>query len=123
MSTPPPTIARAEDSPAASLRREGLERWRANDFAGASEVLARAVALAPQDPASRLDFGIALQGAGRHGEAVEALTAAQQLLPNDAAPFLHAAVSLMALGRMHEALQAASDVRHRAPNSPQTHYT
>jgi tetratricopeptide (TPR) repeat protein len=76
-----------------------------------------------QDPTrTRLDLGIALQGAGRHAEAVEHFVAAQQLLTNDPAPFLHAAVSLLALGNLEAALHAASDACHRGLQLPHTHY-
>jgi tetratricopeptide (TPR) repeat protein len=76
-----------------------------------------------QDSAhTRLDLGIALQGAGRHADAVEHFVAAQQSLTNDPAPFLHAAVSLLALGNVEAALHAASDACHRGPQLPNAHY-
>jgi len=104
------------------MRRQGLDRLQANDFVGAVEFLTRALALGSDKPGAQLDLGIALQGAGRHGEALRLLTATQDSLPNDPAPFLHAAISLLALDRADAALRAASDVCHRAPQLPQAHY-
>lgn len=111
-----------EPDSAAALRQAGLQRLQSNDFAAAAELFARALEREPSDPRTQLHFGIALQGAGRHSEALAPLTAAQHSLPNDAAPFLHAAVSLLALGQAEAALRAASDACHRAPQLPQAHY-
>jgi Flp pilus assembly protein TadD len=107
---------------AAAFRQSGLQRLQASDCAGAAELLRRALTLEPNDPHTQLHLGIALQGAGRHVEALAALTAAQKALPNDAALFLHAAISLLALGNVKPALRAASDACHRAPQLPQAHY-
>ena len=92
---------------AAAFRQSGLQRLQASDCAGAAEFFRRSLALEPNDPHAQLHLGIALQGAGRHVEALAALTAAQKALPNDAAPFLHAAISLLALGNVKPALRAA----------------
>jgi Flp pilus assembly protein TadD len=106
----------------AALRQEGLEHLRAGALPQAIDLLSRASALAPHDPATQLNLGIALQSAGRHGEAVEFFRAAQASLPDDPAPFLHAAVSLLALAQFEAAARAASDACHRAPDLPQAHY-
>jgi tetratricopeptide (TPR) repeat protein len=105
------------------MRRQGLQHLQSNDFAGAIELLAQALGLEPNDARTQLNLGIALQGAGRHAEAVEVLTALEKSLPTDPAPFLHAAVSLLAIGKVEAALRAASDACHRAPQLPQAHYT
>jgi tetratricopeptide (TPR) repeat protein len=106
----------------AALRQEGLERLRAGALPQAIDLLSRASALAPHDPATQLNLGIALQSAGRHGEAVEFFRTAQASLPDDPGPFLHAAVSLLALAQFEAAARAASDACHRAPDLPQAHY-
>ena len=61
---------------------------RANAFAEAIELLARAVAAEPQEAPTQLNLGIALQGAGRHAQAVTCFASVQKLRPDDAASFL-----------------------------------
>jgi tetratricopeptide (TPR) repeat protein len=72
--------------------------------------------------ASPLERGIALQRAGRHGEALKYFEAAQQATPAHAAPFLHAAVSHLALGRADAAVCAASEACLRARSEPHAHF-
>ena len=106
-----------------SLRAQGHDRLKANAFAEAIDVFVRALALEPNDPQTRLNLGIALQGARRHADAVKMFSSVQKLLPDDPAAFLHAAVSLLELGDADNALRAASDACHRDPRLPQAHYT
>jgi len=108
--------------PAAVLRQQGAERLRANSFVEAIELLARAVALEPNDAQTQLSLGIALQGARRHADAVKFFASVQKLSPNDPTAFLHAAMSFLELGNAAAALQAASDACHRDPRLPQAHY-
>jgi tetratricopeptide (TPR) repeat protein len=114
--------ADVDQQAAASLRAQGRDRLKANAFTEAIEVLARALTLEPNDPQTRLNLGIALQGARRHADAVKMFSSVQQLLPEDPAAFLHAAVSLLDLGDVDAALRAASDACHRGPRLPQAHY-
>jgi Flp pilus assembly protein TadD len=116
-------IAKVDPQAVASLRAQGHERLKANAFAEAIEVLDRALTLEPNDPQTRLNLGIALQGARRHADAVEMFSSVQKLLPDDPAPFLHAAISLLELGNADAAVRAASDACHRDPRLPQAHYT
>jgi tetratricopeptide (TPR) repeat protein len=111
------------DSALASLRQQGLARLRAGTFAEAAELLTRAVASDPSEPYTRIDLGRALQGAGRHSEALQCFAAAQKLVPDDPAPWLNSAVSLLALGDAKAALREASEACYRAPNRFETHYT
>jgi len=106
-----------------SLRAQGHDRLKANAFAEAIDAFVRALALEPNDPQTRLNLGIALQGARRHADAVKMFSSVQKLLPDDPAAFLHAAISLLELGDPDNALRAASDACHRDPRLPQAHYT
>lgn len=106
----------------ASLRAQGQDHLRANAFAEAIEVLARALTLEPSDPQTRFNLGIALQGARRHTDAVKMFSSVQKLLPDDPRAFLHAAISLLELGNADTAVRAASEACHRDPRLPQAHY-
>src|SRR5579862_781091 len=101
-----------DPQPVASLRAQGHDRLKANAFAEAIEIFARAVTLEPNDPQTRLSLGMALQGARRHADAVEMFSSVQKLLPDDAAAFLHAAISLLELEDATAALGAASGACH-----------
>jgi tetratricopeptide (TPR) repeat protein len=107
---------------AAAWRAQGEERLRANAFAEAVDLLARAVTANPAEPSTQLSLGIALQGAGHHAEAIKFFTSVQRLTPDDSAPFLHAAMSLLGLGQKTEALHAASDACRLAPLRAHAHY-
>ena len=109
-------------SSAAAWRAQGEERLRANAFAEAVDLLARAVTADPAEPSSQLSLGIALQGAGHHVEAAKFFTSVQKLTPDDPVPFLHAAMSLLSLGQKTEALHAASDACRLAPLRAHAHY-
>jgi tetratricopeptide (TPR) repeat protein len=87
-----------------------------------AELVSQARASEPRDAATQLNLGIALQGTGRHAEALTYFRSVQSLLPDAPVPFLHAAISLLALGNAAAALQAASDACHRGTNLPQAHY-
>ena len=105
-----------------ALRREGIDRLRANAFVEAIALLARAVTAEPNEPTTQLNLGIALQGVDRHAEALKLFASVQKLLPDDPAAFLHAALSFLHLGEASAALGAASDACHRAPELAQAHY-
>ena len=107
----------------AALRAEGGERLKTNEFPKAVDLLARAIAAEPSDGPTRLQLGIALQGAGQHAQALTCFVSAQKLMPNDPAPYLHAAVVFLALNQPTLALRAASEACHRAPRLAQAHYT
>jgi tetratricopeptide (TPR) repeat protein len=107
---------------AASLFRRGVEALRANDIAVAIELLSRAVEVDASDSHAQFQFGVALQAAGRHAEAVERFRQAQASLADDPAPFLHAAVSHLAIGDNQDALVAASESCWRAPKLAAAHY-
>ena len=109
-------------SSAAAWRAQGEERLRANAFAEAIDLLARAVTANPADASAQLSLGIALQGAGHHAEAVKFFTSVQKLTPDDPVPFLHAAMSLLSLGQPTAALHAASDACRLAPLRAHAHY-
>jgi tetratricopeptide (TPR) repeat protein len=112
----------AQETELAQLRQRGVERLRAGAAAEAIELLSQALALDARDAATQLNLGIALQGAGRHAEALTYFRSVQGRLPDAPASFLRAAMSLLALGDAAAALQAASDACHRGANLPQAHY-
>jgi tetratricopeptide (TPR) repeat protein len=114
--------AREDDAKAwLSLRERGMQKLRAGELAQAMDLLGRAAAHDPDDPATQLNLGVALQATRRHAEAVEAFERAQKALPRDAHPFLHASLSLLALGKNEAALQAAREACSLAPELPQAH--
>jgi tetratricopeptide (TPR) repeat protein len=104
------------------LLRRGVEALRANDVGAAIEHLNRVVELDPYNLQGQLQFGVALQAAGRHAEALERFKAAQDSIGGDPAPFLHAAVSHLAIGDNRAALTAASEACWRAPKLAAAHY-
>jgi tetratricopeptide (TPR) repeat protein len=108
------------ESRSPSFRRE-VDELRANDVA-APGFLGRAVALDASDPQVQFQHGVALQGTGRHVEALACFAKAQAALSDDPAPFLHAAVSHLALRQNHAALQAASEACWRGPKLAPAHY-
>lgn len=118
--TPEATGHNERDAPL--LLRHGVEALQTNDVNAAIEHLNRVVALDPNDLQGQLQFGVALQAAGRHAEALEHLTVAQASPTDDPAPFLRAAVSHLAIGDDHAALVAASEACWRAPKLAAAHY-
>jgi tetratricopeptide (TPR) repeat protein len=116
-------MAQADPHAVATLREQGRERLKVNGFAEAAELLARAVAAEPQDGPTLFQLGVALQGAGRHEQALKCFVSAQKSLADDPAPFLHAAISLLNLNMARDALHAASEACHRAPQDAHAHYT
>ncbi|WP_419727804.1 tetratricopeptide repeat-containing sulfotransferase family protein [Lichenicola sp.] len=104
------------------LRIFGLCRLRQGEPSEAIDLLARAHALAPNDPWCRLHYGIALQSVGRHLEAASMFRSCQALLPDDPAPPLNLCSSLLGLGDVRGALRAARKARARAPGLAQAHY-
>ncbi len=118
-----PTLAAPHPPTAATLRAEGRERLKANDFAKAVELLARATTAEPGDGPTWVQLGVAPQGLRQHAQALTCFVSAQKLIPNDPAPFLRAAIVLLDLNQPQQALRAASEACHRAPRLAQTHYT
>jgi tetratricopeptide (TPR) repeat protein len=110
----PETTTTASERGAALLREDR--------FAEAIQFLSAAVLRDPGDAHIQLQLGVALQGIGRHVEALRALAGAQRGLAGDAAPYLHAAVSHLALGDLQAALHAGSDACHRDPKLATAHY-
>ena len=106
----------------ADLFRRGVEALRANDAATAIGLLSHAVEHGPSDPQAQFQLGVALQAAGRHGEALPRFEAAQAALGDDPGLFLHAAVSHLAIGDNQAALAAASEACWRAPKLAAAHY-
>jgi tetratricopeptide (TPR) repeat protein len=113
----------ASPTNATILRLLGLCRLRLGNADHALELLRQAVDLAPDNPLAGLHYGIGLQAAGRHAEAVDWFRAAQTALPLNPAPWLNMATSLLALGDVPGALRAARKARLRAPHMAETHYT
>ena len=114
--------ADANDGSLLALRRQGAERLKAGQFAEAAELLERAKAIEPGDPQTRLNLGLALQGAERHTEALQYFTDLQNERPDLPISFLYTTASLLALGRPEDALGAANEACRRAPQSPQGLY-
>jgi len=114
--------ADANDGSLLALRRQGAERLKAGQFAEAAELLERAKAIEPGDPQTRLNLGLALQGAERHTEALQYFTDLQSERPDSPISFLYTTASLLALGRPEDALGAANEACRRAPQSPQGLY-
>ena len=121
----PPKVETDADGNAGSLaafREKGADRLRAGQFAEAVAFLDRARMLDPRDPQTRLNLGLALQGAGRHTEALQHFTDLQKERPDFTAPFLHATASLLALGKPEDALGAANEACRRSPQAPRALY-
>jgi tetratricopeptide (TPR) repeat protein len=121
----PPKVATDADGNAGSLaafREQGVDRLRAGQFAEAVAFLDRARMLDPRDPQTRLNLGLALQGAGRHTEALQHFTDLQKERPDSTAPFLHATASLLALGKPEDALGSANEACRRSPQAPRALY-
>jgi len=114
-------LAAARDAEA--LRLLGMTRLRQGDTDEALELLAQAVAAAPQSPLAALHHGLALAAAGQHQAAVDAFNRAATLHPPDAAPWLNMSSSLLALGDHTGAIRAARRGRLRAPAMAAAHYT
>jgi len=108
---------------AQAVRMLGLCRLRLGDVRQAGTLLARAFALAPDDPESRLHHGIGLLAAGHAGEAAVIFRACISLLPRDPAPPLNLAAALLQLGDTSGARLAARRARLRGPGVPEAHYT
>jgi tetratricopeptide (TPR) repeat protein len=115
-------LEKRPDNPSAT-RMLGLCRLRLDDLDAAIGLLAKARALAPEDPFARLHYGVALHAAGRYGEAAAEFRASATALPNDPAPFLNLAVSLLALGDAQASLDAAREAQSLAPRLPRAAYT
>lgn len=113
----------ASNNPPTALRLLGLCRLRLGAPAEALDLLARAFDLAPEDPWTRLHYGVGLQAVGRHAEAMTLFRACQPLLPDDPAPLLNLASSLLAFGDRPGAIRYARKGRLRGPAMPESHYT
>jgi tetratricopeptide (TPR) repeat protein len=116
--------AAAELAPAPDvLRLLGLCRLRLGAIGAALDLLERAHQAAPNDPWTKLHYGMGLQAAGRPAEAAPLLQQCVKLLPQDPAPDLNLSVAMLSLGNVTAAVRHARRARLRAPAMPQTHYT
>jgi tetratricopeptide (TPR) repeat protein len=106
-----------------ALRLFGLCKLRLGHIGPALGLLARACAIAPANPWTRLHYGIGLQAAGQHQDAATLFRACLPQLPGDPAPSLNLASALLALGDTAGAISHARRARLRAPTLPQAHYT
>ena len=115
-------LASQDSPPAVVLRVFGLCRLRLGAPLEALDLLARAHALTPDDPWSRLHYGVVLQAVGRHAEAVALFQSCQALLPDDPAPSSNLSAALLSMGDVRGAIRAARKARLRASATPQPHY-
>jgi Tfp pilus assembly protein PilF len=88
----------------------------------AIQLLEKAAAAAPDDPAVLCDLGLALKAAGRLDEAVETLSRVVTLAPH--APEAHAnlGAALNAMGRSDDAVAAFICATELRPNDPELRY-
>ncbi len=97
------------------LRLCGMALVRSDAVAQGLGYLARARRLDPGDALSMLWHGIALQAAGRSGEAVTALEACVTATPADPVPLVHLSRALLRLHRRQDAAAAARRALTLAP--------
>ena len=83
----------------------------------AGEQFDRALALAPDDPALRLEKGVAMFKLGRHGDALAAFDGALALAPDDVTAIANRAKVLRLLGRDGEALTGYERALALAPGN------
>ena len=101
----------------AALRVAGRVAVAARNHGVAIESFARAEAIAPDHEPTRLALGVALQGAGRHEEALARLQRVGDGAPEKGAAELHSSLSLLALGRALPARDAARRTVALTPRS------
>ncbi len=124
-------VARAEEilrqmtrqlpSLAAAWHLRGLVARTAGDLDRTAEFLARAVALAPDNPRYCTDFGEALERAGRFGEAAMALSNAAAAISGDPRVEFLLGTVLMRCGRYEEAVQHLRKALSARPDWPEVH--
>jgi tetratricopeptide (TPR) repeat protein len=93
----------------------------AHNHGVAIESLTRAEAIAPDDAPTRLALGVALQGAGRHEEALAQFQRVGDGTPEKGAAELHCALCLLSLGRALPARAAARRAVALTPRSISAH--
>lgn len=116
------SLRQAEPDNSHAIRLLGLCKIKLGDIPAALDLLAKAHALAPNDPYARLHYGLGLHAAGRNAEAAALFRASAAALPDDPAPFLNLSAALLALGNNQDALDAAKRARRRAPKLPHAIY-
>lgn len=115
-------LAERHPGDATILRLLGLSRVRMGDLTGGLPCLAEAHRLAPEDPYTRLHFGIGLHAVGRDAEAAELFQSCFDLLPADPAPALNLAAARLTLNDAPGALEAARQAVRLAPALPHALY-
>ncbi len=105
------------------LRRMGMAQLRMGAHGAALALLARAVALAPDDSLAALHHGLALQEDGEFETAAAEYRRASNLNPLDPAPWLNLSSVLLSQRDHPGAIAAARKARLRAPKMAATHYT
>ena len=122
----PPEQAPPEQAPSVqawALSLLGLCELRLGDAPGGLLRLARAHALAPDQPLISLRHGIGLQANRRHAEAAACFRACCAALPDDPAPAVNLASALLDLGDPAGAVAAARVACARDPGLAAGHYT
>lgn len=100
----------------------GLCQLRLGDGPAALASLREASRLAPGNGLLRMRYGLGLQAAGRHKEAVVLFRAAHKALPLDPAPLVNLVTSSIALNDPLTAVRAARRATLRSPSLPAAHY-
>ena len=116
-------IADGPPENANALSLLGLCELRLGDAPGGLLRLARAHALAPDQPLIALRHGIGLQANRRHAEAAACFRDCCARLPADPAPAINLAAALLDLGDPPGAAAAAREACARAPDLAAGHYT
>ena len=88
----------------------------------ATEVLERAVAIAPEDPTIHLQLGIIHTGTGDFERAVASLRRVQELLPDHEELDERLGEALSGLGQHDEAIERLSRAAAKAPNAAERQY-
>jgi len=107
---------------AAAVRLQGLALVRAGEPMLALPLLARARALAPNDPLGPLHYGIGLLEAGRAARAAAMFRRAIGMLPKDPVPWINFSAAILTLGHAKAARAAARRALAIAPQSAEAFY-
>ncbi|HJQ98070.1 MAG TPA: tetratricopeptide repeat protein [Candidatus Polarisedimenticolaceae bacterium] len=89
------------------------------DLEGAAREYGALVALAPDAPAARFNYGGVLRRLGRSDAAIEQLAAARDLVPNDQDVWVELGLSYAASGRRNEAIDALERAIALNPETPE----
>lgn len=101
-----PAHVEEDDTTPGALVHGGFTRWQAGDFARAHALFARAVALAPEDPAAWSGLGHALWSLRRFDEARRCFLAACERDPGCAAHWSNLGLALRDLGERASAVES-----------------